>query len=115
MAVNGRGRLVTTLDDCRRTLADEIPDANTILSAFIKQVAARTADEVGFGYVPTPDVPNTYPALVAAFDRSQATGAPLPISSENSDDVIYRDPSTNSRLRFWHDIRQISTREVSRR
>jgi hypothetical protein len=88
-------------------LADEIADASDILSSFIEQAAARTGDETGFGYVLTHDAPDTYPALVDAFGRSVATGAPLPISSANGDDVIYTSPNTNGALRFWHDVNHI--------
>lgn len=88
-------------------LADEIADACDTLSSFIEQAAARTADEVGFGYVLTHDAPDTYPALVHAFGRSMAIGTPLPISSANSDDVIYTSPNTNGALRFWHDVNHV--------
>jgi hypothetical protein len=98
---------MTTLDEPRRTVADEIVDASDLLGSFVEQAARRTAEEVGFGYVLRPDAPNTYPALVAAFRHSLRTGAPLPISSENSDDVIYSPPSVNGALRFWHDVNHI--------
>jgi hypothetical protein len=98
---------MTTLDDRRHTVADDIAAASDSLSSFIDQAARRTADEIGFGYVLTRDAPSTYPALVAAFKRSVATGAPLPISSQNSGDVIYRRPSVNGSLRFWHDVRHV--------
>jgi hypothetical protein len=98
---------MTILDDARRTKVDEIGDAKDLLGSFIEQAARCTAEEVGFGYALRPDAPNTYPALVAAFRHSLRTGAPLPISSENSDDVIYTPPSVNGALRFWHDVNHI--------
>lgn len=98
---------MTILDDIRHHLGDEILDAADVLSAFIEEAAARTADEVGFGYVLIPDAPNTYSSLTEAYKDSAATGKPLPISSENSDDVIYSPPSVNGALRFWHDVNHI--------
>lgn len=98
---------MTIIGDVRRELGDEIIDAAAILSDFIEAAAARTAQEVGFGYVLRPDAPNTYPALVAAFRNSLTTGAPLPISSENSDAVVYQPASTNFALRFWHDVNHV--------
>lgn len=98
---------MTNIDDPRATLPADSAAAGEILASFIVRAADRTAEEVGFGYVLTPDAPNTYPALVAAFDRSLSTGAPLPISSENSDDVIYPTPSVNGALRFWHDVNHV--------
>lgn len=98
---------MTTLDDRWRTIAAEIADASAVVGSFIDQAACLTAEEVGFGYVLSPDAPNNYPALVAAFQNSVKTGAPLPISSENSDDVIYTPPSVNGALRFWHDINHV--------
>lgn len=101
---------MTTLDNNQRVVADEIAAANDALSAFVTHAAEQTAKEVGFGYVLRQDAPNTYPALVAAFRHSLRTGAPLPISSENSDDVIYTPPSTNAQLRYWHDVAHIRRR-----
>ena len=55
----------------------------------------------------TPDAANSYPALCQAFAHSAATGAPLPISSDNSEAVIYNTPSVNGALRFWHDANHV--------
>lgn len=99
---------MTTLDHLRRGVtAADITEATDVLAAFIEEAAAQTADEVGFGYVLVPDAPNTFPALTEAYANSVATGEPLPISSENSDDVIYSPPSVNGALRFWHDVNHI--------
>jgi hypothetical protein len=98
---------MTTLDDRHRTFADDIAAASDLVSAFVERAAHRTAEEVGFGYVPTPDAPNTYPTLLSAFEHSVKTGAPLPISSDNSDAVIYRPASANFALRFWHDVNHV--------
>jgi hypothetical protein len=98
---------MTALDDGRRTVADEVAEASHLLGSFIEEAARRTVEEVGFGYLLTPDAPNNYLALVAAFEHSLATGTPLPISSENSDAVIYARPSVNGALRFWHDVNHV--------
>lgn len=88
-------------------ICEEFQQATDTLSRFIEQQARATASKVGFGYVLTPDAPNTYPALRAAFAHSVDTGTPLPISSENSDAVIYAAPSVNPALRFWHDVNHV--------
>lgn len=98
---------MTTLDDGRRTVVDEVAEASEILSSFIEEAACRTVEEIGFGYALTPEAPNTYPALREAFERSATTGVPLPISSENSGAVIYNRPSVNGALRFWHDVNHV--------
>ncbi|MGJ6122344.1 hypothetical protein QN239_07185 [Mycolicibacterium sp. Y3] len=105
-------RLATRQCHCRqmtpaRCLSDEITKAAATLSDFIRQMATRTAEEVGFHYELTPDAPRTYEALVAAYKHSATTGAPLPISIENSDTVIYADLDVNYALRFWHDISHV--------
>jgi hypothetical protein len=98
---------MTILDDLRHHLGDELLDATDVLSAFIDDAAARTAEQVGFGYVQVPDAPSTFPSLSAAFAHSVKTGDPLPAYSDNSDDVIYTPPSVNGALRFWHDVNHI--------
>jgi hypothetical protein len=101
---------MTILNDLRHHLGDEILDAAEILSAFIERAAGRTAEKVGFGYVLVADAPNTFGSLTEAYANSVATGAPLPISSENSDDVIYTPLSVNGALRFWHDVNHVRRR-----
>lgn len=98
---------MTILNDLRDWHGDHLLDAADALSAFIEQSAARTAEQVGFGYVLVADAPNTFPTLSAAYAHSVATGEPLPISSENSDDVIYTPASVNGALRFWHDVNHV--------
>jgi hypothetical protein len=90
-----------------QALADGLGEVSAILGRFIEQEAERAAEELGFGYVLTPDAPNSYPALCQAFTHSAATGAPLPISSNNSEAVIYSNPSVNGALRFWHDVNHV--------
>ncbi|GFM17889.1 MULTISPECIES: hypothetical protein [Mycobacteriaceae] len=98
---------MTILDNSRHHLRDDLLDAADTLSAFILSAAARTTEQVGFGYVLVSDAPSTFPTLSAAYAHSVATGDPLPISNENSDDVIYTPPSVNGALRFWHDVNHI--------
>ncbi|MFH5230827.1 hypothetical protein [Antrihabitans spumae] len=74
------------------------------LGGFILDQAEQTTAHVGFGWIVTPDAPNTYEGVRRAYARSCLTGEPLPISGENSDDVIYTDPLVNVGLRFWHDV-----------
>jgi hypothetical protein len=90
-----------------RRLSDEIAEAAATLSDFIEEMAHGTAEAVGFGYELTPDAPNTYEALAAAYEQSSTTGALLPISSENSDAVIYTKSDVNFALRFWHDVNHV--------
>ncbi|WAC90222.1 hypothetical protein [Mycobacterium sp. Aquia_213] len=100
-----------TLDHGNRlAAADEITDASQVLGDFIVQAAERTAEEVGFGYVLTSDAPDNYSALAAAYERSATTGAPLPVSSDHSTDLIYRSPDINGALRFWHDVNHVRRR-----
>lgn len=101
---------MTILNDLRDRLGDDLLDAADTLSAFIVRAAAQTAENVGFGYALVPDAPNAFPTLTEAYAHSVATGAPLPISSENSDDVIYTPPSVNAALRFWHDVHHVRRR-----
>ncbi|BBX63225.1 hypothetical protein MSAS_23990 [Mycobacterium saskatchewanense] len=101
---------MTLLNDLRPRVGDDLLDAADVLSAFIEDAAARTAEQVGFGYMLIQDAPSTFPALTKAYAHSAATGEPLPISSENSDDAIYNPPSVNGALRFWHDVNHIRRR-----
>lgn len=104
LATRQRHRRQMTPDRC---MSDEITKAAATLSDFIREMAARTAEEVGFHYELTDDAPSTYEALVAAYKQSTTAGAPLPISGENSDAVIYADLDVNYALRFWHDISHV--------
>lgn len=101
---------MTVLNDLRDQLGEDVVDAADELSAFIVAAAARTAEQVGFGYILVPDAPNTFPTLTEAYAHSVATGEPLPISSDNSDDVIYNPASVNGALRFWHDVNHVRRR-----
>lgn len=101
---------MTIHPDLRDQLGDDLLDAADTLSAFILSAAAQTTEQLGFGYVLVSDAPSTFPTLNAAYAESLATGTPLPISSENSDDVIYTSARVNGALRFWHDVNHIRRR-----
>lgn len=85
----------------------DVVEATVVLGEFIAGAARRTAEEVGFGYVIQTTAPNTYADLVSAVQESMRTGRALPISSENSDDIIYGSPRINADLRFWHDVNHV--------
>lgn len=99
-----------TILELSQVAADELTTACEDLGDFIVTMAERTAGDIGFGYVLVPDAPNTFPTLTAAYAHSVATGERLPISSANSDDVIYRSPKVNGALRFWHDVNHVRRR-----
>lgn len=82
--------------------------ARKTLGEFIAATAQATATELGFGYVGTPDAPNTYQQLRAAYDRSCSTGELLPISDEYCDSTIYLTPEENVKFRFWHDTSHVA-------
>lgn len=74
------------------------------LSRFVREQAERAAEELGFGWIGVPEAPSTLPQLRGAFQESQATAAPLPVSNLYCDDTIYIEPSDNVTFRFWHDV-----------
>lgn len=78
--------------------------ARVNLSWFVQQQADQTTEEVGFGWIGTPDAPATYPQLRAAFQRSAKTGDPLPVSNQYCDDTVFVEPSDNVAFRYWHDV-----------
>lgn len=99
---------MTALDNPHPNIIEgEIATAADILGSFVERAAQATADQVGFGYVLVPDAPNTFASLTQAYTHSLETGAPLPISSENSDSAIYASSSINGALRFWHDVNHV--------
>jgi hypothetical protein len=102
---------VTTTDQLQiGSETGDITAAAATLGVFIEDAALSTAKEIGFGYILIPDAPNTHAALLEAYAKSVVTGAPLPISSENTDDVIYSSPKINADLRFWHDVNHVRRR-----
>ncbi|UVJ38061.1 hypothetical protein [Arthrobacter sp. CJ23] len=85
----------------------ELTQARSRLSRWMLGFANATADELGFGWQPTPIAPNTYKGLKAAFELSMQDGRPLPVSSENSTGVVFTDPQVNYAFRFAHDCHHV--------
>lgn len=73
------------------------------LSRFVREQAQRAADDLGFGWIGTPEAPSTYPQLRGAFAHSKATAEPLPVSNLYGDDTVFMEPGDNVAFRFWHD------------
>lgn len=73
------------------------------LSRFVREQAQRAKDDLGFGWIGTPEAPSTYPQLRAAFAHSKATAEPLAISNLYCDDTVFMEPGDNVAFRFWHD------------
>ncbi|MEI2671068.1 MAG: hypothetical protein V9G13_08040 [Marmoricola sp.] len=78
--------------------------ARVNLSRFVRQQADQTTEEVGFGWIGTPEAPATYPQLRAAFQHSVKSGDPLPVSNQYCDDTVFVEPSDNVAFRYWHDV-----------
>lgn len=88
--------------------ASERELARQVLTDFVVEQADRTARTVGFSWKPTADAPSRFPELRAAFEVSDRTGDPLPISSENNESLIYLTAAANVAFRFWHDVNHVS-------
>lgn len=84
--------------------------ARETVSNFVLAQADKTAAKIGFGYVPQVDASRTFDSLRLAFERSSQTGAPLPVSNEHSDSIIFIDPAVNFAMRFWHDVNHVQRR-----
>lgn len=74
---------------------------------FILRIADQTKREIGFGWVGTKDAPSTYQQLRGAYQRSVATGEPLPVSNEHCRTAIFPLESDNVAFRFWHDVSHV--------
>lgn len=77
--------------------------ARVNLSRFVREQADESADAQGLGWIGVPNAPSTYQKLRGAFEHSQRTGEPLPISNLYCDDTIYLESADNLAFRFWHD------------
>lgn len=77
--------------------------ARVNLSRFVRERAVESAGVLGFEWVGVPNAPETYQQLRGAFEHSQSSGEPLPISNLYCDDTIYLEPADNIAFRFWHD------------
>lgn len=82
----------------------ELLQARIELTEFITLMADQTAARLGFGWVRTPDAPNSWRELQAAWQHSLGEGVPLPVSDGGSDSVILISPEANGAYRFWHDV-----------
>lgn len=85
----------------------EVGLARLLLGDFIQEQAQAAERRLGFGLVAMEAAPSTYQQLRGAFERSQDTGAPLPISSLFCEDSIYLSPEVNQQFRFWHDVSHV--------
>jgi hypothetical protein len=81
--------------------------ACSTLSQFVVAEADKVAAEVGFSYQPGPEASCQFATLQRTFAACAQTGEPLLVSDENSDSVIFRPPSVNFAMRFWHDVSHV--------
>lgn len=87
------------------TLNDYIMNkARSNLTRFVIDKAARLSRDLGFSYVETEDAPETYEALMDAYQHSLKTHAPMPVFSGSSENTIYTTKEGNWAFRFWHDV-----------
>lgn len=82
----------------------ELQLAREELTEFVELMAEQTAQRTGIAWVGTPDAPDTWKALTAAWEESLATGRPLPVSNAACEDVILLTAEANVAYRFWHDV-----------
>lgn len=101
--------MVNPIDEHQRDYVstEDLDAARTRLSAYMLHQADKMAEIVGFGYVPAPDAPSTFPALQEAFAHSVTTGTALPVSNEHTDSVVYVSRDANMAFRFVHDCAHI--------
>ncbi|GAA0993417.1 hypothetical protein [Subtercola frigoramans] len=85
----------------------ELAAARQELTEFVERMAKQAAERVGFGWIPTADAPNSWHALLEAWEHSRETGTPLPISNVGCHDVIFTSPEAIGAYRFWHDVTHV--------
>lgn len=90
--------------------ASDLLQARKHLSQLIRQRAISVALEPGLAGSAFADAPSRYLQLQDAFNHPQRTGDPLPISSEDCDDVIYTPVGFNGALCFWPDLNHVRRR-----
>lgn len=95
------------MPDLCRPGAKDLTTARTALSRFVRHEARRTATELGFGWRPAPRAPSSLEELQAEFRACHASGLPLRVLRDFSDDTVFDSPSTNWAMRFVHDTRHI--------
>jgi len=92
-----------------RTLspAMTLQEACTNLARVVCIEAEAMARLTGFGWQGDPQAPADYRSLLTAYARSQATGCPLPVSSDHNHATIYSGAPGNLAFRFWHDVTHV--------
>lgn len=80
-----------------------IAEAALKLESYVSVKAIETANELGFGWQPAPDAPDTYPSLQEAYKLSRTVLTDLPVSSLHCDTVVFPNQRTNYAMRYWHD------------
>jgi len=88
----------------------DLAAATAELSEFVMLMADRTRERTGIGWEPTPDAPNSWKALKAAWQHSLDTGEPLPIYDGASESVVFTNAEANIAYRFWHDVTHLGRR-----
>ncbi|HTL42083.1 MAG TPA: hypothetical protein VL294_11480 [Pseudolysinimonas sp.] len=88
----------------------DLAAARVELSEFVTLMADRTKERTGIGWEPSPDAPNSWKALKAAWQHSLSTGEPLPIYDGASDSVVFASAEANIAYRFWHDVTHLERR-----
>jgi len=66
-----------------------------------------TAQELGFGWRPSPVTPHGLEGLKTEFRSCLVSGLPFRVLDDHSDEVIFTSSSVNWAMRFWHDTRHI--------
>jgi hypothetical protein len=84
-----------------------IDDAAATLENIVVGLAMFARQVEGFGWVGDPGAPTDYAALCQAYERSRATGAPLPVSDANNEQSIYPSVAANLAFRYWHDVTHV--------
>lgn len=87
-----------------------VPRGN--LGRFILSEAERVKAAHGFGYVPSTEAPSTYAALLKAYEASERSGTPMPVSPAHCRHIIYTRPQLNWAFRFVHDVQHV-TRDLT--
>jgi hypothetical protein len=88
----------------RFTPAAGIHGARLNCARFTSEMARQTEERVGFGFVATEHAPSTAQQLIGAYENSERTGEPYPVSSQFCGSTIYFEPISNHQYRFWHDV-----------
>ena len=85
----------------------DLAEARCQLSCFVRSEADATADELGFGWRPARRPPTTFDELQMEFQACHASGLPVRVSRDHSDETVYDQVATNWAMRFVHDSRHV--------